>query len=340
LSKNDLIGCFDKIAPDHLQKQKMLTMILDSKKGEIVPTKRAAKRFSLAAAVAVLCVLTATTALAMSFGWHEKLIEYLNPSEKQMETLKGAVSAPDLTLTKNGVTITVKQTLADSFGVYVLYEMTVPENIEWNDDIKWEFSFLKVPTSKTDETFVGGVSGSEILEQTGNKRTALYHIQSTAPFENGEIKLNFADLGYYNVTGDPKASTPPKIEFVPLVEGEWELKWEFNYVDTSKTIEVDKPLSINGSKDTITKIVISPMSVCAFVKGDDILMSGVRPTVNFKDGSRIAYDVNSKGKSFGYYLIDEANMIYQNQLYYRFENIINVDDVQSMTIGDVTIPIE
>lgn len=333
MNKKDLIGCFDKVTPDHSQKQKMLKIILDSKKGEMVPVKRTTKRLSLTAAVIAICILTATTALAIDFGWHEKLIAYLNPSEEQMETLSGAVSAPNATLTKNGVTITVKQTLADSFGIYVLYEMTVPEEIELSDDITWRFSHLDVPTGQTDEACSIGSGSTKILEQTGNKRTVLLHFQETAPFENGYIELELADLGYLTDVGTPET------KFVPLVEGKWDLKWEFSYVDTSKMVEVNKPVSINGSENTITKIIISPMSVCAYVKGDDILMSGVRPVVNFKDGSQIAYDVQSKNKSFSYYLIDEDNKIYANQLYYRFENIINRDDVASITIGDVTIPI-
>lgn len=335
MNENDLVDCFDKITPSPTQKQKMLKTILESRKGRIVPFKRATKRVSLTAAIIAVCVLTATTALAIGLGWNEKLMGYLKPSEEQMETLSGAVNMPEATVTQNGVTITVKQTLADSFGVYVLYEMTVPEDIELNDDIIWGFSHLDVPTVKTEYAVTAGVSGSEILEQTGNTRTVLYHIQKTAPFENGDVEFILIDLKYFK-----RNDTTGRVEPITLVEGEWDLKWEFNFVDTSKTIEVNKPLSINGSEDTITNVVISPMSVCAFIKGDDILMSGVQPTVNFKDGSQIAYDVNSKGKSFGYYLIDEANMIYQNQLYYRFENIINVDDVESITIGDVTIPIQ
>lgn len=333
MNKNDLIDCFNSVTPENTQKQKMLRMILDSKKGGIVPMKRAAKKISLAAAVIVLCVLTATTALAIGFGWNEKLIEYLNPSEKQMEALSGAVSTPEATLTKNGVTITVKQTLTDSFGIYVLYEMTVPEGIELNDGIRWEFDVLDVTTEKIDGDYGGAVIGSEILEQAGNKRTVLLHRDQTTPLKNGTAKLIFKNLEYIRRNGP----TGP-VEITPLVKGEWDLEWEFNYVDTSKTIEVNKPVSINESNDTITKVVISPMSVCAFVRGDDILGSA-RPVVNFKDGSKLAYDKDSKNKSFSYYLVNENELIYENQLYYRLENIINVADVESITIGDVTIPI-
>ena len=332
MNKKELIDCFDSVTPVHNQKQKMLNTILNSRKEKVLPVKRAAKRVSLAAAVIGICVLTATTALAINLGWNEKLIEYLNPSEKQVETLGGAVDTPEATLTKNGVTITVKQTLADSFGIYVLYEMTVPEKIELNNDIKWGLEVLDITTGQTDAISCGTIS-SEILEQTLNKRTVLLHVQKTIPFENGYVKLILKDLEYVS-----KNAVTGNIEFTPLVEGEWELNWDLNYIDTSKTIEVNEPVSINGSKDTITKIIISPMSVCVFVKGDDILM-GVRPVVTFKDGNKIAYDAQSKNKSFIYYLIDEDNMTYANQLYYRFENIIDIDDVDNITIGDKIIPI-
>lgn len=293
------------------------------------------KRRIIICVAAILVLLLATTALAISLGWHIKLIEYFNPSEEQMQTLDGAVNMPEATVTQNGVTITVKQTLADAFGVYVLYEMTVPDDIELNDDIGWTLEILNVPTVKTDEYITAGSGGSEILEQTGNKRTVLYHLDTTAAFENGDIKLTLRDLIRYK-RNDETGS----MEITPVVKGEWELEWNFTFVDTSKTIDLNRPLSINGSDNIITKIVIAPMSFCAFVKGDDIVGSA-RPVINFKDGSQLTYDDLGYGnKSFGYYLIDEANMIYSNQLYYRFEKIIDLNDVASIQISDVVIPIE
>lgn len=346
MNKHDLIGCFDRVAPEHKQKQKMLHTILDSRKEKMLPVKRAAGRLSLAAAVIIICAFTATTAFAINLGWHEKLIEYLNPSAEQMEMLSNAVSTPNASLTKNNITITVKQTLADSFGIYVLYEMTVPEEIALNDDITWDIYYLKLTTVQTDTVISHSSGSSEILEQTGNKRTVLLHFSQTAPIENGFAKLTLKDLGY---VANARTKTA---EFVTLVAGEWELKWAFSYVDASKTIEVNKPVSINGGEYTITKIVISPMSVCVFAKwgmdylGDDDYSDAIllctRPIVNFKDGSQLAYDHSSKNASFGFHLVDqsdESEGIYESQLYYRFEHIINLDDVESITIGDLTIPV-
>jgi hypothetical protein len=323
--------------PNPAQKQRMLGKILGGGKEDAQPLKRSAKHFYLTAALIALAVLTMTTALAIGFGWHEKLIKYLSPSDEQMAALDGAADTPDATVTQNGVTITVKQTLADSFGIYVLYEMTVPENIELSDSIQWMFSHLDVPVGQTDDYVTMGVGSTEILEQSGNTRTVLLHQQFTAPFENGYIELVFLNLGYYNFPEVPQENSAP--EFITLVEGEWNLKWEFSFEDTGKTIEVNEPVSYNGSENTLTRIVLSPMSVCAYITGDDIVGSA-RPAVNFKDGTQIEFDAKSNNASFGYYLVDEETLLYANHLYYRFENIVDLEDVESITIGDVTVPIE
>ena len=333
MTKNDLINCFYNSSPTAAQKHKMLAKIQDSGTGKLV-VKRSGKRLYLTAALITTVILTMTTVLAIGFRWDEKLIEYLNPSEEQMAALDSAADTPEATISKNGVTITVKQTLADSFGIYVLYEMTVPSNIELNDNVEWMFSQLDVPTVTMEEHVSIGTISSEILDQDDNKRTVLVHLQETTMFESGILALHFQNLGYYNFTQEDTAP-----EFIPLVEGEWHIEWEFNCVDISNTVEVNTPLSINGSENTITRVVISPLSVCVFVEGDDILMSGIRPAVNFNDGSQIAYDVYSDGKSFGYFLVDEAALTYANQLYYRFDRIIDLEDVVSITVGDVTIPI-
>ncbi len=290
---------------------------------------------AVAAAALAVTMLLSGTALAIGLGWHIKLLEYLKPSNEQLQTLDGAVNLPEATITQNGVTITVKQTLADPFGIYVLYEMTVPDDVELDNSIGWSTEVLDAPTVTTEDYITANTGGSEILEQSGNKRTVLYHLDTTTAFKDGNIKLILKDLIRYK-TKDTTGST----EITPVVEGQWELEWKFTFADTSKTIDLNRPLSINGSNNTITKIVISPMSFCMFVKGDSIVGSA-RPVIWFKDGSQITYDdLENKNKSFSYYLIDEANMIYSNQLYYRFENIINLNDVVRIQIGDEVIPIE
>lgn len=322
---------FDNIKTPQIWKANLYDSI--ESKTQVIAKHR--KFPAVIAAVLAIAVLLSGTALAISLGWHTKLMEYFIPSEKQMQTLDGAVNMPEATVTQNGVTITVKQTLADAFGIYVLYEITVPDDVKLDNNVRWSFEVINVPTVKTDEYITVGSGGSEILEQTGNKRTVLYHLDTTAGFENGEIKLTLRDLTRYT-TNDKTGFT----ESTPVVEGEWDLEWKSTIMDTSKIIDLNKTLSINGSDNIITKIVISPISFCAFVKGDDILGSA-RPVINFMDGNQLTYDDLGHGnKSFSYYLIDEASMTYSNKLYYRFEKIIDLNDVASIQIGDIVIPLE
>lgn len=333
MNKKDLIDGFNKMTPEHAQKQKMLNVILESRKAEKIPMKRKGKSLALVAAVVAVCIIATTTALAVNFGWHEKLIEFLDPSNEQMEMLSGNVTAPDATISKNGVTVAVKQTLSDSYGIYVLYEMTVPDNIDLSE-VDWRYAYLTIPYAQTDEATGLGIIGSELLEQSGNTRTVLMFHQMSKPFENGTIRLHFEDLEH--IVFDEETET---FDITTVWEGELELEWDFNYENVGKTLKLDTPLSINGSKNTITKIVLSPISICVFVQGDDAVMRAA-PVVRFKDGSEINYTAQDRNSSFSHYLIDEANMIYNNQLYFRFANIISPDDVKSITIGDVTIPVQ
>lgn len=306
-----------------------LYSLIDEKKNQ----KTRHRRFSMAlAAVLALSILLSGVAIAIGLGWHEQLLNYLTPSKEQLSVLEGGVNTPEASVSQGGVTVTVKQTLADAFGIYVLYEMTVPDSVELNDNVGWESISLDVPVDKAGGYVAVYTTGSIILEQSRSKRTVLVHQQTSAPLKSGKIELILQNLISYDNTGEAKP-------FFALIEGNWTLEWDFNYVDTGKTFEVSLPLSISGSRNTIEKAVVSPISVCIYVSGDSI-QTGACPVVNFKDGSSVIFDSKSRNAGFTYYLSDEENGVYMNQLYYRFENIVDLDAVSSIQLGDQLIPIE
>lgn len=291
------------------------------------------RRLSMAlAAVLILSVLLSGVAIAVGLGWHEQLLNYLQPSKQQISVLESGVNIPEATVTQGGITVTVKQTLADSFGIYVLYEMTVPDNVELNDNVWWESTLLNVPIEKNGEYVAIASTKSTVLEQSGSKRTVLIHQQTSAPLKSGKIELILQNLISFENTGEVKP-------FSTLIDGDWTLNWDFSYVDTSKAFEVSLPINIGESRSTIEKAVISPISICIYVSGDSILGAAC-PVVNFKDGSSIVYDVKSLDSDFSYYLSDEENGVYMNQLYYRFKNIIDLNEVSSIRLGDQLIPVE
>ena len=342
---NDLNSCFDNVAPTLEQKQRMLSIVLERKtnyKG-IETMNHKNKRLIAAVAAAIVFVLTATTVLAVNLGWHEKFVEYFGAREDQFDLLDGAVGTPNISITENGVTIEVLQTLADSMGVYAIFEVTVPENVELTDATGFELFFFSADTERRDSGYGTAVSGADIIERSGNKITGIASYLPSDPITDGILRLDFLNLGYM----DWPESSGSGIgnHFVTLVEGQWVLKWDFSYTDTAKKIT---PNIAAGTDDDflLTEIAISPISITVRAqRKSSSSMSGLlgdtgAVIVMFKDGSSGAYRANDINSSFGATLINENDMIYEFRMYNRFDQIIDTDDIVSVTLGDITIPIE
>lgn len=329
MNRQELNDLFNTISPTQAQKERMLQSILEEEQ----PVKTTIKAVTMTVVVAVVCLLTSIAALAGTFGWHEKLVEFLNPTKTQMEELEGAVNNPQAQVVKDGITVSVLQTITDSHGIYVLYDMAVPEWITLNDDVIWFMESIDAAFTENEGIGVMSLEPPAILSESKNHRTVLLHLDSTMKIQNGTASLFLRDLGYYAAKEDGTS------EFVSLVSTEIKLEWPMGFQDTSKTVYPNQPVSVYDAKGVVTEISISPMSVCVMVQGDDMLMA-VRPVITFRDGSEISYDVNSENKSFSYSAMNHECSSYMNNLYYRFENLINVADIVSVTVGDVTIPIE
>lgn len=337
LNKKDLNDCFDHVTPDFEQTKKMFNIIISNGEEDTRYLKRSRKKLRFATALIVICILTMSNVLAIHFGWHEKLIEYFNIREDQIGILENAVDTPEATISKNGITITVKQTLTDSMGIYALYEMSVPEDIELSDDVIWKFDCFNATTEQIGADYSTSVSGTTILEQSAHHRTALIYFLPSEPIKNGSMQLRFRDL-IHRKTTKVEEELDINEEVIPLVEGEWNLSWDFTYKDTSKHVTPNQLVSINGKESTITKVSVSPMSISLLAQGENILEAIV--TVNFKDGSNIIYNAENNNSSFGSVLINEDEMTYEYQLYYRFNQIINPDNVESITLGETKISME
>lgn len=305
---------------------------------EIKVGKRISRRFIL---VAAIVILLSTAVVAATLNWDEGLVNLLHPTEKQQEELLGSINTPLVSAEENGLKVEVKQTLADNHGIYVLYELTAPDWIELNDDMCFNTSLLKVKAAEG----VGG-TGEKIIAQSANKRTALiYHSAHSGNIENQNLALTLGNFGYWQSNEDYSHN-----EFITLVEGEWNLEWMLNYVDTTKTIAVNKKVDVNGTNDnTITTIDISPMSVFITIEGDD-LWTAFRPIIKFKDGNQIEIEAaNNFNHSYSFYALadqitgndDGSAKVYgAYSIGYRFDQITDISTIESIQIRDVIVKIK
>ena len=93
------------------------------------PKRRGLRRFPLALAAVLVCLAVSGTALAVNFGLHEKLADLFQVNESNQTLVADAIDTPEAVYQKDGITITVKQTIADDSCIYAIYEVTVPEEI-------------------------------------------------------------------------------------------------------------------------------------------------------------------------------------------------------------------
>jgi hypothetical protein len=345
MNLNDLNSCFDNAAPTSGQKQKMLKVILERENENVGAKvmKLWTKKMTAAMAAAVALLLMATTTLAVGLGWHVRFIEFFGVGENQAALLDGAVGSPNISITENGITVEVLHTLVDSQGVYVIFEVTVSENVELNDGIVFERCVFTANTAQLVGGYVTAVDYVDILDRNGNKITGVASFIPSEQVTDGILRLELCNLGYRDWPGNPNhgGSNP----FVTLVEGQWLLKWNFTYCDTTKKVMPNVAMGTDNDF-MLTEIAISPVSITVRAHRElsssmiGLLGDDGAVTVTFKDGSTIEYRAMDRNSLFGCTLINEEKMIYQFRMYNRFDKIIDPDDVVSVTLSDVPIPIK
>ena len=276
---------------------------------EAVAVPRAKMMFTKRAAAAViaaaLCLILAIGSFVAAHVWHEELANFFGADQKQMEVLDGAAAYPEVSVSSNGVTVTVLQTLADSRGVYVLYEVKCPEDFRFDDTILWEHEFLDVPQ---EEGAVSGFSGNKVLKNEGNIRTAIYRYISDVPLGNGKMSLYFENLCCLEENS---------IEWPVLIEGVWQLEWDFVYEDSSLLLCENEAL---GNR-TIQELRISPMSIYLCMAEEDGFLPPLR--INFRSGQVLEIDPGTFSASGN-----------GTQMYCRFSELIDLTELLSVEAGD------
>ncbi len=174
--------------------ENMYPLNTDPSAGERNDVKMPKKRIGLIAA-AVIVAVAGITAVAATFNWDAELLEFLRLTPEQAEKLDDSAAYPMASVTENGVTITVRQTLTDNHGIYVVYDVTAPEDFVFTDDTRFGNMVFN-----PDDGITSGESSTQwsnrTLSQSGNRRTVLLSYSTDADFKSGRATMIFKDLGY------------------------------------------------------------------------------------------------------------------------------------------------
>jgi hypothetical protein len=323
---------FEALRPTADQRDRMLRAILsESAAGAAGAASRRSplRALPVPAAICLALLLTATAATATVLRWDEALIAFLRPTDAQMESLADAADNPLASVTQNGVTVSVKQTLADSRGVYVLYEINVPSYITLNDDIVFARSSFRVPS---EDARFGVMEAPKTLKQSAHARTALLYSYTDGTIANQKLRLHFGALGYYEGSADAD-----DFHFLPLIEGDWVLEWDFSYKDTSRRIEVNREIEFKGRSGYVTDIFISPLSLFLYIEGGS-QGPGWAPVIRFKNGDAVTIE----GSMFTSQVNEDGSVAENRGVFtfaYCFDRVTDLSEIESVAIGDAIIPI-
>ncbi len=339
----------------------------DANQSKVIPFSKIGK-----IAVAVACVCVTTTVTAYAIGVLKSPAEVFSPifgvEAEQIaytELIDNIGTAVGLSSTSNGVTITLDGIIGDKNNAYVVYTITnedgskieVPEDIEPQNLISGAFNGTQLPDNYTNW---------HINIQTSiNKDGHLQYIEKFT-IEDG-LPIGEMLTSEFTMFRDFYETF--------IIEGDWKIDYLFDYQDPSIVIDVNESFSkYNEKYDSditykIKSVRISPISIVVNWSANDIpelVASNIETTTDFpvvivepnNDDNAVIVDmteyINSGPSSpqvsihqkdgsiidtnvleFGGYI--EEGFV-ENQTSSTFEEIILLEDIDKIQVGDIFVP--
>ena len=201
--------------------------------------------------------------------------------------------------------------------------------------------------------YFGGAHGSSYFYDADPADNAIQYVE-TREISDGEVRghavrAKFSDLCVYaeNDTGE--------LERRVIAEGDWSLKFNLDFEDTSVSLPAGQTFELNGMNAVIDEITLSPLAlrvdytVDSTVQWDENAQSGrqsehdsaqmhkyfesVQILVNRKDGASI--DLSNAGGSIrpegGKTVCQKGDI---------FTEIIPIEEIASLTVAGMEIPVQ
>lgn len=319
------------------------------------PARPHARRWArVAAGLALALVLGGGGTVAVAAGVlpnpADVLSDVFGGAPAQTELLNNVGRPIGASATSNGVTVTAEAVAGDRFNYAVAYSIEFDdpaalEGIEFHEGGTLTYvgdAFLRVDGAMSDGGLVrlyDADPGDNTLQlvqvmgvQTWNDAGI---VGRTARFSMSKLEI-FTDEG----------------EFKTLAAGNWNLKFEMNYVDTTVDLPAGQTTTWQGSNVTIDAVAVSslgvtvdytidrqtrdlalPGEVSDEALAEQAAVMGLPVIVTFADGTTFdATDANGSSAKHS----DSTTTVSKATTYDR---IVAAGDVVSVTVGDVEIPV-
>ncbi len=287
--------------------------------------------------VAVFVLMFSVSAFATDIL--KSVIEIFSPmfgsQREQIEIIEDMGTVIGISDTHDGITITANAVIGDVNNITVIYTVTnLPENTKY---VQSDYATLEFPTfDATVDSYCGYLTSEE-------KPGEVQIIQSN--YILGEVPIgsmvNAKFDGLYYSEGIEGETA------IKLSDKTWNIEFKLDYVDTSRTIDVNESFVRNGIKFNLEQIIISPFSIKAnyTVDAENNVGEEMVENINavFKPGAEffVLKTSNDIGeidltRCAGSVDIDAHNKIKGNKNLI-FTEIIPLEDITTIKFGDVEI---
>ena len=308
-------------------------------------TRKAGRVLLVAAAVMVYAAVTAAAAGLdvgeMFRGYFESSDPSIGKSaasltSSQVDTLNKSGTAINQSATSNGTTVTLKSAVADKNGAYLMLDVTTPEGTKLSrNDYAFEQEEITPEKLGPHSTFTWSFARPQKDDAPGdNRKTFVISVNSSDDLRGQTMKLALADLSTLDKDG----------RYGPAVlKGNWNFSFVLGGGAETKQLAVNKEIHYLGQEKRgmplgasiqclVKSASLSPLSaVLTFsdLKGsDDDFQIPEKLTLRYKDGSAQSFTSESG--------VDGKLSASRT---YLFDAPIDPDNVSSITIADLTVPV-
>lgn len=291
----------------------------------------------VAAACALALCSVSTYAAVQHWNWNRHAVEEFNVDEPMQEKLteENYARVDKQSVTDNGVTITLEQTVQDENLVYLLFNITA-EDEELTTDHSMHMQ-LKYSNGK--DPYLGMAWGFvDDLDQPEESNGRLYEVwlERDLSYDFTDSKINWK---FTALEGAPEVKAGiGKI----LAEGDWSFEIDTSNTNSAVSYGIDKDIVIGGCSVHVDEIKLSPLSYTLSCNGADVKKLAKKQGVNWKELeglasiqlSGICYDDGSViGQEYGV-MREHWGKTYVATG--RFTTVVDVEKITGFILGDET----
>lgn len=321
------------------QKQEMIDQLMNQSvrppRGRAIPLRRICALGAAAALAGALCLGAAASGVlkpaAQAFG------AVFGTTPAQTEIIDRIGRPLDARATVDGVTVQADAIIGDTYSYAIVYSIYREDGqpITADPDPNRDGALaLRFGDWDTDVGHMGGMHGTAWFFDEDPADNAVQFVQlltADAPLEPGTATVHLTDLK--QGIGEDAAL---------LAEGSWELRFDFAFEDSSLELPGGQSFTVNGASAVLNSVAVSPLSLRIDYTVETGLSSSSgtadsTPTpqpvfLTLTDGSRI--DLTG----FGGGVRPEGDSL-RCELSGVFDQILPLDTIESITIGEVTLPV-